>query len=330
MKLDALAGNAHLKAQLSAQADGRGLAHAYLIAGPAGSGKRTLARLMAAAMVCSAQGETPCGVCPGCKKALSGIHPDIAWVGSDGKDISVGQVRELRLGAYVRPNEAPRRVFVLENAHNMNQGAQNALLKLLEDGPSYAAFLLLTGNAGSVLATIRSRCQTLSLSPLTPAQTEDYLRQRVPQAAPDALYTAVRRCGGILGPAVAQLSGEAEGGSAARQGALELVEHIAQGDELALAQWCAGQEKSDRDGFAQMLIQAVELLRDALAAASGADVLSDGNRERSVIRAAAALPRPQLLRVVALLEKLMEDAAFNVGTGHLCGALAAGIMEVRQ
>ena len=329
MKLDALAGNAHLKAQLSAQADGRGLAHAYLIAGPAGSGKRTLARLLAAAMVCSGDGETPCGVCPGCKKALSGIHPDIAWVGGNGKDVSVGQVRELRLSAYVRPNEAPRRVFVLENAHNMNANAQNALLKLLEEGPGYAAFLLLTVNAGGVLTTIRSRCQTLSLSPLTPAQTEDYLRHRFPQAPSDALYTAARRCGGILGSAVAQLSGKAEA-DPSRLAALELVERIAQADELELCQWCVGQEKTDRDSFSQVLAQAVVLLRDALAVRGGAETLSDGNREKAVIRAAAALPRAQLLRVVALLEQLIGDAAFNVSTGHLCGALAAGIMEVRQ
>lgn len=329
MKLDALAGNAHLKAQLSAQADGRGLAHAYLISGPAGSGKRTLARLMAAAMVCSGGGEVPCGVCPGCKKALSGIHPDVTWVGGDGKDISVGQVRELRLSAYVRPNEAPRRVFVLENAQDMNASAQNALLKLLEDGPSYAAFLLLTLNAGSVLSTIRSRCQGLSLSPLTPAQTEDYLRHRFPQAAPDALYTAARRCGGILGGAVAQLSGEEEG-APTRQAALELVERIAQADELALCQWCVGQEGSDRDSFAQLLAQAVVLLRDALATNAGAEALGGGNRERSVLRAAAAIPPAQLLRVVNLLEKLIADSAFNVSVGHLCGALAAGIMEVRQ
>ena len=329
MNLDALAGNAHLKAQLSAQADGRGLAHAYLISGPAGVGKRTLARLLAAAMVCTGTGEIPCGVCPGCQKVQGDIHPDVTWVGSDGKPISVGQVRELRLGAYVRPNDASRRVFVLENAHNMKAAAQNALLKVLEEGPGYAAFLLLTTNADGVLSTIRSRCQTLSLSPLTPAQTEDFLRRKFPQAPPDALYTAARRCGGVLGPAVAQLSGKA-GDDDARQGALELVELVAAGDELELCQWCVGQEKADRDSFARLLTQAVALLRDALALASGAEALDHGNREKSVIRAAANLPRKQLLRAVALLEKLIADAAFNVSTGHLCGALAAGIMEVTQ
>ena len=77
MKLERLAGNAALKRQLSAQAEGRGLSHAYLISGPAGSGKRTLARLLAAAMVCPGAGEKPCGGCAACRKVFGGIHPDV-------------------------------------------------------------------------------------------------------------------------------------------------------------------------------------------------------------------------------------------------------------
>ena len=136
MRLDALAGNAALKQQLSAQEKGRGLSHAYLISGPAGSGKRTLARLLCAAMVCTGEGERPCGACPACKKVLSGIHPDVIQVGEDGKDISVGQAREARSDAYIRPNEGARKVYVFHNAQDMTAAAQNALLKLLEEGPA--------------------------------------------------------------------------------------------------------------------------------------------------------------------------------------------------
>lgn len=149
MSFHTLAGNAPLKRQLSAQMQGRGLSHAYLISGPAGSGKHTLARLMAAAMVCTGEGERPCGVCSACKKALQGIHPDIITAGEGDKPISVGQARLLRSDAYIRPNEAPRKVYILPNAQEMNPSAQNALLKLLEEGPVYAAFLLLAENSGS-------------------------------------------------------------------------------------------------------------------------------------------------------------------------------------
>ena len=188
MNLTSLVGNEALKKQLSAQAEGRGLSHAYLLSGPAGGGKKTLARLMAAAMVCTGQGESPCGACPACKKALGGIHPDIITVaGENGKDISVGQARALRADAYIRPNEAERKVYLILDAQTMNTNAQNAVLKLLEEGPPYAAFLLLTDNPGALLPTIRSRCEGLSLSPVSPGEAEAFLLQKFPDRPANVL-----------------------------------------------------------------------------------------------------------------------------------------------
>ena len=136
MNLTRLAGNAPLKRQLELETARRGLSHAYILSGPAGSGKRTLAGLLAAALVCDRRGGAlPCLSCAGCRKAEGGIHPDIVRVGDDGKDISVAQVRALRADAYIRPNEAERKVYILENAQTMNASAQNAMLKLLEEGP---------------------------------------------------------------------------------------------------------------------------------------------------------------------------------------------------
>ena len=136
MNLTRLAGNGPLKRQLELETARRGLSHAYILSGPAGSGKRTLAGLLAAALVCTGGGERPCLSCPGCRKALAGIHPDIVRAGDDGKDISVAQVRQLRADAYIRPNEADRKIYILENAQTMNPSAQNAMLKLLEEGPA--------------------------------------------------------------------------------------------------------------------------------------------------------------------------------------------------
>ncbi|MFR4561605.1 MAG: hypothetical protein ACLT5P_10605 [Flavonifractor plautii] len=90
MNLTRLAGNAPLKRQLELETARRGLSHAYILSGPAGSGKRTLAGLLAAALVCDRRGGAlPCLSCAGCRKAEGGIHPDIVRVGDDGKDISV-------------------------------------------------------------------------------------------------------------------------------------------------------------------------------------------------------------------------------------------------
>lgn len=155
MELTALAGNAQIKAQL-AHREGD-LAHAYIVAGPAGSGRHTLAAQMAEALVCSAQPQLrPCGRCSHCRKAAGGIHPDITVIaGSGGKPITVDQVRALRTDAYVRPNEAERKVYLLERADRMNASAQNAMLKLLEDGPAYAVFFLLAENGSALLPTVR-------------------------------------------------------------------------------------------------------------------------------------------------------------------------------
>lgn len=167
MDLSPLKGNERLKDQLSRQERGRGLSHAYIISGPAGSGRHTLARRLAAAMLCTASGEKPCGRCGPCLKVMKGIHPDVSAVTGpeEGKPITVDQVRLLRADAYILPNEGERKVYLLEGADRMNAPAQNAMLKLLEEGPPYAAFFLIAGNAGGLLQTVRSRCEELALTP---------------------------------------------------------------------------------------------------------------------------------------------------------------------
>lgn len=167
MDLSALKGNERLKDQLSRQERGRGLSHAYIISGPAGSGRHTLARELAAAMLCAGSGEKPCGKCGPCLKVRKGVHPDVSTVTGpeEGKPITVDRVRLLRADAYIRPNEGERKVYLLEGADRMNAPAQNAMLKLLEEGPPYAAFLLIAGNAGGLLRTVRSRCEELTLTP---------------------------------------------------------------------------------------------------------------------------------------------------------------------
>ena len=143
------------------------MSHAYIISGPHGSGRHNLARQLTAAMLCTSREEKPCGHCGPCLKVNKGIHPDVAVVAGpgEGKPITVDQVRQLRADAYIRPNEGERKVYLLEEADQMNPSAQNAMLKLLEEGPRYAVFLLIAGNNGALLQTVRSRCEELALTP---------------------------------------------------------------------------------------------------------------------------------------------------------------------
>ena len=135
----------------------RQLSHALILTG---ENRLKMATHLASAYVCEGT-KPPCGDCIHCRKVKSGIHPDVIYIGGDGENLKVDEVRKLRGDAYIRPNEAERKVYVIENAHTMNQSGQNALLKLLEDGPDYAAFFFLLNNPELLLPTLRSRCETL-------------------------------------------------------------------------------------------------------------------------------------------------------------------------
>ena len=140
-------GNDTLKAQLSAAIDAQRLTHCYLLSGPKGSGKHTLAQLLMAAMECTAD-QRPCGRCSQCRKALQGIHPDIAVVDDTSrKTIPVDLIRQVCSDAYIRPNEGRRKIYLLPRAQDLGLPGQNALLKILEEPPEAVTFLLLCENA---------------------------------------------------------------------------------------------------------------------------------------------------------------------------------------
>ena len=146
------------------QADEK-LFHAYLISSGTAQEREKLAAALAQTMVCESTGERPCGVCRHCRKALAGIHPDILYVEREKDDkgvlkreISVAQARSMAADAWIRPNEAERKVYVVREAQLLNSSAQNALLKLLEEPPAGASFILCADNAAAMLDTVRSRC----------------------------------------------------------------------------------------------------------------------------------------------------------------------------
>ena len=140
------------------------LSHAYLITGGGGDSRAAFAGRLAAAYLCEGDAP-PCGRCRACRKVGKGSHPDLSRTAPppDKAEITVEQIRSLRADAYVRPNEGRRKVYVIDPADAMNPAAQNALLKVLEEGPAYAAFLLVSDRPGKLLDTVRSRCELLSL-----------------------------------------------------------------------------------------------------------------------------------------------------------------------
>ena len=253
--------------------------------------------------VCTGE-NPPCGVCSGCRKAAAGIHPDIVRVGEDGKDVNVAAVRALRSDAYILPNEAPRKVYQIENAGSMNASAQNAMLKLLEDGPPYAAFLLLAENGGGVLQTVRSRCEELSLTPVPPGEAEEWLRTRFPDRSEADLRRAVQEAQGILGRAVSLLEGDGGQAQERRVQADALVRALEGTDELALFEASLLLEKAPKEELPRLLDQLYLQLGERLAVS--------GEKSR-------------LLKAAALVRKLRGAAELNANPGQLSGWLCAGM-----
>ena len=150
-------------ARLRAAAKRGALSHALIFSG---SGDRvSAARYAAAAMECTAESK-PCLACPACRKVMQDIHPDVTFVrDAEHKELSIDTVRAMRADAFIRPNEGARKVYIFEDCTILTEKDQNVLLKLVEEGPAYAAFFFCAENPAVLLQTIRSRCVEVKLSP---------------------------------------------------------------------------------------------------------------------------------------------------------------------
>ena len=177
MKISEFAGYGDKMEQLMRSVQAGRIVHALLFVGPHGSGKRTMARLFAQAMVCAGP-DKPCGVCPACKRFLAGSHPDVHVVRPEKKSIGVDEVRELIDALALRPYEGGRHIVIVEQADKLTPSAQNALLKTLESPSGDAMFFLITDAPGALLPTIVSRCQTVRFSDLSVEDCAGVLQRR--------------------------------------------------------------------------------------------------------------------------------------------------------
>lgn len=144
--------------------------HAYIIASPDADARERKALELACGFLCEGEGARPCGECSACRLVRGGVHPDVIGIArrSDDKgklrrEIQVAQIREMAADAYVRPAQAEKKIYIIRDAGTMNAAAQNAALKILEEPPKYAVFLLCTESAEALLPTVRSRCVELQL-----------------------------------------------------------------------------------------------------------------------------------------------------------------------
>ena len=175
-----IVGNRKLRERLAKDILAGTLPHAFILEGPKGSGKHTVATQVAAALACTEKDRpdkpVPCMTCLACRKILEGKSPDLITVGCEGKStIGVDTIRFLREDVRVVPNDSDQKSYIIEDADKMTPQAQNALLLTLEEPPAYAHFFLLCENAGLLLETIRSRAPVLRTEPIDIGEIDRYL-----------------------------------------------------------------------------------------------------------------------------------------------------------
>lgn len=253
------------------------LSHAIVLSG---DGDLTdAARFIAAAHVCE-EADKPCLRCRHCRKVLEGIHPDVAVIrDTEHRELTVDAVRELRQDVYIRPNEAARKVYIIADSRQLNERDQNVLLKIVEEGPSYAAFIFCADSPAALLETVRSRCVLLKCD----APAPDAL-------PPEAEQLCRAFAKGRLLPVTAYL--------------VSLENRRLKREELRdvlRGAWCAAAEA--------LLLQMGKETPDP-ACGETAQALAGG------------LDRRRLYGLTALLEKYSGECEYNVGAGHVLGALA--------
>ena len=310
MAFESLLGNGRIKQNLSAAAAKNRFAHFYLISGPKGSGKHTLAKLLACALMCESD-RRPCGQCSGCRKIMADTHPDFITVEDpEHKTLPVRMVREARESMFIRPNEGSRKIYVF--AQEMGIEGQNALLKILEEPPSYGVFLILSDNPEKLLPTVRSRCTELALSAVDAAVLKPWLAAKFPDATDDALLAAIRRSGGYPGQAADIL----ESGENLPAEVEAFVKSFAARDAMGLTSVLVPMEKWKRDQALPMFQLWLTALQEGLACRSGVPAAGRGAKLLAQNRSSK-----DLLAAVNAMRKAIEYAQGNVSVAAICGWL---------
>ena len=302
------------------------LTHAFLFKGPMGVGKKTLARTFAAALNCQKQeGQEPCGQCPSCRKFLAGSHPDFIVIEPEGAAIKINQVRELKKALVFPPFAAKIRVVLLCDIHTMRREAANSLLKTLEEPPSQTMLILTADEAGDILPTILSRCQTVPFAPLPQAEVAKIL-SREADLDPESAATLAAMGEGSLGRARLLLAKDLLG---LRR---EIIDHLLrlEPDTLATIQTISELAESTarlKEDLGELLELLITWIHDLLLFSHGAPgSIINHDLYPGFPAACRRWSGIQLLERLRLLDTARKQLARNCNPTAVCEVLFFGLL----
>lgn len=302
MEFKSFLGNENVKKQISYLLDSNHLPHAIVIEGEEGTGKRTLALELAQALVCKGEGEKPCKVCSACKKVLSHSHPDVFEFSAKltPRSFPVDKIREVRKDAYILPNEADCKVYVLGNASSMGQEAQNALLKILEEPPEYVYIILTAVSKTNLLETVLSRSTVFKTHPVSLAIAEKCIRGKFPDVDEKIVAQVAGIWNGNIGKAIESIADD------------KMEKYISSSENIAKA-LLSGNEyellvaisplEGNRDGIKIVLSMVNSVFRDALVLSAGGENLISQQRENAKAMS-KQFGKMELLRLTQAVEEM--------------------------
>ncbi len=261
MDLDRIVGHKDIIEHMQSSIKNNRVNHAYILDGPKGIGKMTLARAFAKTLNCEKGGTIPCGSCISCKTFDENNNPDIIYLTHKTAGITVDDVREqIVKNIVLKPYRNRYKIFIIADAHKMNTAAQNAFLKSLEEPPSYGIFILLSENSSNFLATVLSRCVVFKLRPVPYDAAARYISQVKGIEYDDAVLYS-RYSMGNIGKAIELI--DSSEFRELRDKSAEIALQIEDADMIRLYDIIDG-IKEDRERLVRMLEIIYMLYRDAL------------------------------------------------------------------
>lgn len=328
-------GNKKLKSMLSSYLENNSLAHAFIIEGPVGSGRKTIANSIIAAKSCknAHEGILPCGRCINCEKIFKKVCPDVINIDSgDKQTIGIDIIRELNSHTYMSPNELDMKAYIIDGADKMTVAAQNAFLKTLEEPATEVMYFLICENAGQMLQTVISRAPVLRTAPLSDIELVNELSKRIPEIDTQKAKETAKISRGNLGVAL-KLATSSELSNTENDKRNDIYKFISilknKNSKLDLVDYFTLQEKNYTDIERLRLIYSA--LRDIIAYKESDHDKFDFFLDREELKDKCAAIKPRYAKkICALIESAIAELELNQGQSSADSVLYLLALNIRN